>query len=284
MVIKISSSHSRALPAPTLKVRLARTDSQLTTANPPPFSPTSQAWKKVKTKVEACREAEEAAARAADARQALEEAEERRIALLRPYYEELRKAQAGTDILTFPRFKPFKSFASVKPFWEEEDSTTDDEAWEEALESVEQDIEEYRIATRVKAITVILAANNVVPLSSLSITPPTTPRTTSATPSSPSSPRTSFLLTKPPSPILTASTSTCLSRRSGADATTTKSSISRLTSDVAEFSFWRPSARRVDSTSTPPRSRTSMSSATPSPGPTTPLVVELNGPSIRLSS
>lgn len=88
-----------------------------------------------------------------------------------PLLQEDAPAADGDDLTTFPRFEPFESFASVKPLWEEEDSTVDAESCEEALYVIEQDVEAYRIATRVKAITVILSASDDVPLASLSTDP-----------------------------------------------------------------------------------------------------------------
>ncbi|ORY84733.1 hypothetical protein BCR35DRAFT_351827 [Leucosporidium creatinivorum] len=130
-----------------------------------------EGWTDIKEQVEVQREADNTERRANMARHQAEQRKNQRASILRPYYNKMCIHQIGDNLTTFPRFEPFKSFASVKPFWEEEDSTVDDDSWEEALEAIEQEVEAYRIATRVKAITTILAANDDVPLSSLSSDP-----------------------------------------------------------------------------------------------------------------
>ncbi|ORY84741.1 hypothetical protein BCR35DRAFT_303100 [Leucosporidium creatinivorum] len=131
----------------------------------------AEGWAAIKDQVERFREKEEAIHRARRARQLAEQHERLQSDRLRNhYYDRLRGQQKGDDFTTFPCLHPFKMLASVQPLWTN-GATLDQATWDNALDAIKQDVEAYRIATRVKAITVILAANNDVPISTLSTDP-----------------------------------------------------------------------------------------------------------------
>jgi hypothetical protein len=117
------------------------------------------------------REKDDAQRRAQAAERAAAERQRQRAAALNPYYNKRRNQQSDNELAALPRFEPFKSFKSVKPFWMEDGATVDAGSWKEALDTIKQEVKLYRTYTRIKAITVILAANNDVPLSSLSTDP-----------------------------------------------------------------------------------------------------------------
>ncbi|ORY78081.1 hypothetical protein BCR35DRAFT_305254 [Leucosporidium creatinivorum] len=83
---------------------------------------------------------------------------------LRPRYDKLRETQPNDDArASLPLFADFLELESVKPFWESEDADSmDDDAWQENLEGLLEEIDDYRLSVRLHAVKTILNATTEI--------------------------------------------------------------------------------------------------------------------------
>lgn len=79
---------------------------------------------------------------------------------LRPRYEKLRTSQPDEAVrASLPLFADFLQLDSVKPFWEPEDAVAAaDDAWDENLDGLLEELDDYRLTLRLHAVKTILAA------------------------------------------------------------------------------------------------------------------------------
>jgi hypothetical protein len=111
------------------------------------------------------------------ARRAQNEAHSRRQAPIRPYYEDLKRLK-GNQQDVFPHFVVFLEFRSIRPLWEPEDATVDDEIWQALNSDISEDLDTFDEKSRIEAIRYILAANQgLSSTSSLSDVPSDYPET-----------------------------------------------------------------------------------------------------------
>lgn len=78
---------------------------------------------------------------------------------LRPRYNQLCASQPNDMArAALPLFADFLELESVKPFWKDEDAVVKDDAWQDNLNGLLEELDDYRLSVRLKAVNTILDA------------------------------------------------------------------------------------------------------------------------------
>ncbi|GAA6007232.1 hypothetical protein JCM10207_001554 [Rhodosporidiobolus poonsookiae] len=88
----------------------------------------------------------------------LKDAQTKRQRELRPRYDKLTKSLDKSARPFLPLFVDFLVFPSVRPLWNDLDAELDDAAWNDALDDMREEIEQYRLELCLHARSVVIAA------------------------------------------------------------------------------------------------------------------------------